>query len=50
MEWSPRDSFVVPNWTWHRHINRSKTEDAILFTVNDEPVMKSLDYYREELG
>ena len=49
MAWSKRDSFVVPNWTWHRHVNPSKTEEAILFTVNDVPVMKSLDMYREEL-
>jgi len=48
MDWSNRDSFVVPNWSWHRHVNRSKTEDAILFTVNDVPVLKSLGFYHEE--
>lgn len=48
MEWSRRDAFVVPNWTWHRHVNRSPSRDAILFTVSDEPVMRSLDFWREE--
>lgn len=50
MTWSAKDCFVVPNWTWHRHINRSTKEDAILFTVNDAPLLRSLGLYRAQLG
>jgi 1-hydroxy-2-naphthoate dioxygenase len=48
MTWSANDCFVVPNWTWHRHINLSAAEEAILFTVNDAPVLRALGLYREE--
>jgi gentisate 1,2-dioxygenase len=50
MRWSARDCFVVPNWTWHRHVNRSAKEEAILFSVNDAPVMRALGLYRSEEG
>jgi 1-hydroxy-2-naphthoate dioxygenase len=46
--WSPHDTFAVPNWIEHRHINRSRTDEAILFTVNDVPLLVSLGLYREE--
>jgi 1-hydroxy-2-naphthoate dioxygenase len=48
MHWSARDSFVVPNWTLHRHANRSQTEEALLFAVTDAPALRALGYYREE--
>ncbi len=48
LEWNRHDSFAVPNWSWHRHINRSKTDAAILFSVNDTPVFQALGLYREE--
>jgi len=48
IEWSQHDSFVVPNWAWHEHCNRSKNDEAILFSVNDVPVYRALGFYREE--
>ena len=42
------DSFVVPLWYAHRHLNRSSSEDAILFSMSDAPALKALDLYREE--
>ena len=48
LNWGPNDSFCVPNWAWHRHINRSTTSEALLFTVNDMPTLAALDLYREE--
>jgi gentisate 1,2-dioxygenase len=48
LAWSRHDSFAVPNWIEHRHINRSRTDEAILFTVNDVPLLLSLGLYREE--
>ena len=46
-EWEQGDSFVVPLWYDHRHINAS-SEDAILFSMSDAPVLKALDLFREE--
>lgn len=48
LNWSARDSFVVPNWMWHQHINRSKAADAILFSTTDAPLLEKLGMYREE--
>jgi len=46
--WEKGDCFVVPLWCWHGHQNRSKSEEAILFSVNDMPLMEALKLYREE--
>ncbi|HTM06853.1 MAG TPA: cupin domain-containing protein [Verrucomicrobiae bacterium] len=48
LEWKRHDSFVVPNWAWHEHGNESKSDDAILFCVNDIPVLSAFGLYREE--
>jgi gentisate 1,2-dioxygenase len=47
LEWKKGDTFVVPLWQWHSHENLSNDE-AILFSINDRPVMDSLQLYREE--
>jgi gentisate 1,2-dioxygenase len=41
LEWSKHDCFAVPNWAWHEHVNRSKSEAAILFSVNDIPIVEA---------
>ena len=46
-DWERGDFFVVPPWAWHEHVNEQK-EEAILFSIHDTPVMKSLGLYREE--
>ena len=48
MDWTKHDCFAVPNWAWHEHINRSKSEEAILFSVNDIPIVEAFNLYREE--
>ena len=48
LEWTEHDAFAVPNWSWHQHSNRSKSDAAILFSVNDIPVYKAFGLYREE--
>lgn len=48
LEWGKHDSFVVPNWTWHRLINSSRLEPAILFSMNDRPILDAFGLYREE--
>ncbi len=49
-EWQQGDCFVVPLWSWHSHQNQSKSDEAILFSVSDLPVMEALKLYREEAG
>jgi 1-hydroxy-2-naphthoate dioxygenase len=46
-EWEEGDTFTVPQWQWHRHTNRS-SEAAILFSMNDKPVLDALGFYRCE--
>ncbi|MFQ6028600.1 MAG: cupin domain-containing protein [Dehalococcoidia bacterium] len=46
-DWNEGDFFVVPSWAWHEHANESG-EEAVLFSIQDIPVMKSLSLYREE--
>jgi 1-hydroxy-2-naphthoate dioxygenase len=48
IEWGKHDSLAIPNWTWHRHVNRSKKEPAILFAMNDTPILSAFGFYREE--
>ena len=48
LRWGKNDCFVVPNWTRHRHVNQSKSSEAVLFSVHDTPVLKALGLYREE--
>jgi gentisate 1,2-dioxygenase len=38
----------VPFWSWHRHRNASDGQEAILFSINDRPMMEALNLYREE--
>lgn len=49
LEWKKGDSFVIPLWQWHSHEN-AFDEEAILFSINDRPVMETLQLYREEFG
>lgn len=45
--WAPGDVFALPLWAAHCHENLSASEDAILFSFTDAPVMKALHWYRE---
>ncbi|HJY84467.1 MAG TPA: cupin domain-containing protein [Candidatus Binatia bacterium] len=47
-EWLPGDVFALPTWAWHKHENLSASEDAILFSFTDAPVMNFLHLYREQ--
>ncbi len=48
LEWGKNDMFVVPTWAWHKHRNKSKSEPALLFAVNDSAAIRKLSLYREE--
>lgn len=47
-DWKQGDIFCVPSWAWHEHANASASKDAVLFSFNDFPVMRSLTFWREE--
>ena len=48
LDWEDKDVFTVPAWTFCEHVN---TDDrpAFLFSFSDAPVMKALNFYREEM-
>jgi gentisate 1,2-dioxygenase len=43
--WSVGDCIAVPTWAWYEH---RATEDAELFGLSDEPVMRMCNYWRHE--
>ena len=45
-DWKKGDVFVVPTWAWHEHA--STDGEAILFSVQDTPVMQALGLHREQ--
>jgi gentisate 1,2-dioxygenase len=45
-DWKQHDTFCVPTWCWQEHAANS--EDAVLFTCQDVPVLQALGLYREE--
>ena len=46
-EWSKGDVLVVAPSAVHKHKN-ADAEPAVLFTVQDSPMLKALGFYREE--
>ena len=48
LTWGAKDCFFIPSWRWHQFKNTSKKEPAVMFSVTDRPVSKSLGLYREE--
>jgi len=48
LEWSTGDVFAVPGWAPYQHVNASASEDAILFSYTNEPVLRALGLYRRE--
>ena len=48
LEWGENDSLVIPNWSRHRQVNRSKRARAVLFTMTDTPILTAFGLYRSE--
>jgi 1-hydroxy-2-naphthoate dioxygenase len=48
LHWGRHDTVAVPNWSWLRLSNRSRTEPAILFSMSDAPILRTFGLYREE--
>jgi gentisate 1,2-dioxygenase len=47
-EWTKGCILAMPSWALHEHANTSKSEDAILFSINDLPTLRALNLYYEE--
>ena len=47
-DWTEHDIFCVPSWAWHEHGNGSDSDDAVLFCLNDLPVIRAMGLYREQ--
>lgn len=45
--WGKGDVIALPSWALHEHTNTGTT-DAVLFSIQDRPVMQALGFYREE--
>ena len=47
-DWGPGDFFSIPPWAIHEHANRSHADEAVMFHVNDFPVLNALGLWREQ--
>ena len=47
-DWSAGDFLALPPWAAHAHLNRSDMSEAVMFQVNDIPVLQKLGLYREQ--
>jgi gentisate 1,2-dioxygenase len=46
--WQKGDTFIVPLWSWHEHANPSSSDEAILFSMHDDPILRAFGLLREE--
>jgi len=46
-DWEQNDIMVVPNFVWRKHTNTG-TGDAILYTVSDSALLRSIGQYRAQ--
>lgn len=47
-KWSKGSIIAQPSWALHEHANTSASKDAVLFSINDSPVLVALGLYYEE--
>ena len=45
--WTPGSFIALPPWSMHEHANTSD-EDAVLFSIQDTPLLSAMGLYREE--
>jgi gentisate 1,2-dioxygenase len=46
--WGKGDILALPSWALHEHANVSARAAAVLFSIQDRPVLEALGLYREE--
>jgi len=49
LAWERGDTFVAPPWHWITHANADAAAPACLFQFNDEPAVRALGLWREEV-
>ena len=47
-DWEKGDIVAIPSWALQQH-SSTGTEDAILFSITDRPVLEALGFYREDV-
>lgn len=47
-DWGKGDIVAIPSWALHQHASTG-SEDAILFSITDRPVLEALGFYREDV-
>ena len=47
-DWKKGDTFAVPVWCVHEHVNTSENKESLLFSFSDEPIMRAAGLYREQ--
>lgn len=47
-DWRRGDILAIPPWALHEHGNASKSADAVLFSIQDTPVLQALGLHYEE--
>jgi len=48
IDWEQGDFLSLPPWSWHEHVNRSGSEDAVLFSTTDAPVIEAINLFVAE--
>lgn len=48
LDWQRHDCVALPNWSERRMINKSKRDRAVLFVLNDAPLLEKLGFLRDE--
>jgi gentisate 1,2-dioxygenase len=46
--WAKGDIITLPSWALHEHANPSARDAAVLFSIQDRPVLEALGLYREQ--
>jgi gentisate 1,2-dioxygenase len=46
--WGKGDILTLPSWALHEHANASSGEAAVLFSIQDRPVLEALGLFRDE--
>src|SRR5262249_24959138 len=47
LAWGNGDILVLPSWALHEHANTSSRDAAVLFSIQDRPVLEALGLYQE---
>ena len=48
LAWSRHDTFCIPNWSWHHHVNLCQDGETFLFSIDDSPMLDAFNLHRTE--